>query len=81
MCVFNVLHFLIGQKMYFTEMVSLYLAHAIPTPQLKELVSGIIRHSKMKVDYDLDLVIMTYLAIIQQWVRSIKILHSTHTGG
>ncbi len=71
---------ILAEKMYFTEMVSLYLAHAIPTLQLKELVSGIIHHSKMKVDYDLDLVIMTYLAIIRQWVRSIKILHSTHRG-
>ena len=71
-------HILPAAEVYFNTMVASYLAHATPTPELKELVSSIMSHiSKMIPHFQFQR--ESYLAIIRQWVRSIKLFHYAHT--
>ena len=81
MCVLMSLIILPAAEGQFDIMVSSYLPHAAPTPELKALVLAMIqRTNKVEPHRDFDHVYLCiYLAIIHQWVRSIKILHSTHT--
>lgn len=85
-------HILPTDKAYFQTMVDSYLAHATPTPELKELVSMMFCTMKLKingirgismfdnfntVEYLGYEEVGQYLAIIQQWVRNIGLLYYT----
>ena len=65
-------------KAQFDIMVISYLAHATPTPELKELVTAMMVPGQLLFRYFDPITVKYYLAIIQQWVRSIKLLHFTH---
>ena len=64
---------------HFDTMVISYLAHAMPTPELKELVSALTHTSSQLLLIYLPLeILQSYFAIIRQWVRTMKLSHYTH---
>ncbi len=71
-------HILPAAETYFSAMVASYLPHATPTPELKELVSAILTHIRKMTPHS-QFQRESYLAIIRQWVRSVKLFHYTHT--
>ncbi len=58
-------------------MVASYLAHAMPTPELKEVVSALMHTSQLVFRHLPLFTVLCYFAIIWQWVRSIKLSHYT----
>ncbi len=59
----------------FKDMVTSYLPHATPTPELRKLVSVTITRRRSFPFVAAN----AYCSIIHQWVRRLKLFYYTHT--